>query len=271
MAENKAKAVILLAAALVWTGSLRTLAIIFFRCVDALVLLLTLPGFLWLRFFSPAQKVDFEYGLLSLGMSVALLPPLALLLHRFNALTPTGWEVALAVFCLAAWHYSGRGSMKAGLSRPAEARDAPPSREASRGSRRLLRLSGVALTIAMAVGIARYGALNHRQFAYTELWMLPSQRNDFQRVTIGIRNQEKKPSAYDLELTINGKLIERRSNLLVRNGDTWVEEAPTQFYATSAEQVVEAKLYRTDQPSMVYRHTLLKFVSTGGVSHGVNP
>lgn len=272
MAENKVKAIIVLAIAVVWTASLRTALTTILKCIVALLCIFIIPGVLFIRFLSPSKRGIFEWCLLSLGISVALLSPLALLLHRFNALTPIGWGTALALFCLAAWHYSGRGPVAKTASFDAGEKAVAASSPGARwGGGWVARLSCVVLAIATAVGIARNGALNHRQFAYTEMWMLPSRGNDSQRVTIGVRNEEKQGRSYDLELTLNGKLIERRSSLLVRSGDTWVEEAATQFTETNKEQVVEAKLYRTEQPSLVYRHTLLKFNHVGDVSGTASP
>lgn len=271
MAENKAAPIVLLGAAWAWAASSRELAIVSLRLALALVLLCLLPGFLMLRLFFPSQRLNFEFWFLSLAMSFAILPLIGLVLHPFNALTLQGWIAATSLLCLVAWFYLLRqpDARTASAIHDLDVEEANDERSLLRSPKgllnvgRIVRFGSVALAIVMAIGIARYGAFNHRQFAYTELWMLPSQRNNFQRLTIGVTNQEKQPLSYDLELSLNGKLIQRRSNLIVRNGGTWIEEATAPIDKTGTEQIVEAKLYRTDQPSLLYRHTLLKFVAEG--------
>jgi uncharacterized membrane protein len=229
------------------------------RAVGAIVLVFVLPGFLLLRFLAPQRKLDFELSLLSVAMSVALLPPLALVLNRFKALSPSGWGVGLALLCLAAWAFRRRDLPGAPFEKAEELRR-PVVIATLRLLRpgRVIRLSVVVLMITMAVGTARYGALNQRQFAYTEFWMLPSEKGDYRRLKIGVRNEEKRLVNYDLEISLNSRVFERR-HLIVRNGDTWLNETTAPNDQSEEEQVIQAKLYRSDDPSMLYRQALLRF------------
>jgi uncharacterized membrane protein len=229
------------------------------RAVGAIVLVFVLPGFLLLHVLARQRKLDFELSLLSVAMSVALLPPLALVLNRFNALSPSGWGVGLALLCLAAWAFRRRDVPGAPFENAEEPRrQLVIAAPALLRPGRVIRLSVVALMITMAVGVARYGALNQRQFAYTEFWMLPSEKGDYRRLKIGVRNEEKSVVSYDLEISLNSRVFERR-HLIVRNGDTWLKETTAPNDQSEEEQVIQAKLYRSDDPSMLYRQALLRF------------
>ncbi|TIT85084.1 MAG: hypothetical protein E5W59_25895, partial [Mesorhizobium sp.] len=45
----------------------------------------------------------------------------------------------------------------------------------------------------------------HREFKYTEFWLLPWASAGSGRITVGIRSAETQPQRFDLEITLDGQ------------------------------------------------------------------
>jgi uncharacterized membrane protein len=238
-----------------------------FRPVLAAALVFVLPGLLLLRNLRPRPRPSFENVILSLGTSVALVIVLALVLHRFNALSPSGWWVLLPACCLAAWLLSHR---KAGAAPEAPRQESqmapgeqPPVPGIAFNGYQVASLATVVALVAFAIVTARNGALAHQQFAYTEFWITPFDGRDHHRVVVGVHNKEKQPVSYDLELTLNDKIVARHPNLVLADNEQIVEQMTAPDDGTSPEQRIEARLYRNGSQPILYRRVSLSQQTAG--------
>jgi hypothetical protein len=226
-----------------WTASI-------LRALATVPLLLFLQGFLVLGAFMPRRQVDFEFVVLSIGMSMVSTILLGLLLHAFHAMNHYGWAIGSGVVCTGAvsWsRFSGGGKSRASLL--------PTAMPIVRGA--LIACLGiVGAMLAGAIVLARYGAVNHRQFAYTDLWILPYDAQSTQRVTVGIRNKEQRSSNYALELLANGRVLVRWPQFSLADNEERIEQVPIPIIL-GLNQRVEARLYETGDPHRLYRRAWL--------------
>lgn len=229
-----------------------------FRPALAVALVFVLPGFLLLQNFRPQPTPSFENAILTLGVSVALVIVLALVLHRFNALAPSGWALLLPAFCLGAWLLSRRNAVDA----QAAPEGAPRCRLAINPYQAASLLTVCAL-VAFALVTARNGALAHQQFAYTEFWITPYDGRDHHRVVVGVHNKERQTVSYDLELTLNGKIVARHPNLVLADNEQIVEQMTAPDDEASPEQRIEARLYRNGSQPVLYRRVSLSEPTVG--------
>jgi uncharacterized membrane protein len=226
-----------------WTASI-------LRALATIPLLLFLQGFLVLRALMPRRQVDFEFVVLSIGMSITSTMLLGLLLHAFHAMNHYGWAIGSGAVCIgaASWsRFSGGGKSRASVL--------PTAMPGVRGAA-IVCLGIVGALFAGAIVVARYGALNHRQFAYTDLWILPSDGQSMERVTVGIRNKEQRPSNYALELLANGKVLVRWPRFSLADNEERIEQVPIPMIL-DINQPVEARLYETGDPERLYRRAWL--------------
>ncbi|MGX5844811.1 hypothetical protein ACWGTI_29335 [Mesorhizobium sp. ArgA1] len=119
-----------------------------------------------------------------------------------------------------------------------------------------LRLwQGAALMLAVLVATGAYALAvrdeaAHREFKYTEFWLLPSASGAPGRITVGIRSAETQAQRFDLEITLDGQPLAVFRSVAVAPGDTWAREIPVPALAT--RQRAEARLYRPED-SRLYR------------------
>jgi uncharacterized membrane protein len=229
-----------------------------FRPALAVALIFVLPGYLLLRNFRPRPTPSFENAILTLGLSVAVVIVLALVLHRFNALAPSGWGLLLPAFCLAAWLLSRRNAAAAQA-----ASEEAPRRGLAITPYQAASLAIVVALVGFALVTARNGALAHQQFAYTEFWITPYDGRDHHRVVVGVHNKEKQPVSYDLELTLNGKIVARHPNLILADNEQIVEQMTAPDDETNPEQRIEARLYRNGSQPVLYRRVSLSKQTVG--------
>ncbi len=230
------------------------------RSAGAMLLVFILPGFLLLRISEPRQKTGFETAIVALGMSVASVVALGLALHPLGALTPIGWILALFSLGLAGWlHLRRRANIQGAPALPGPSPAFVANREALMNGGQFVRLACAALLVIASIVLAQQGALNHRQFNYTELWLLPRDGQSHQNVTIGIKNEEKRQMTYLLELTLNGAVIERSANLVLGPSEERIVQRAVPVDAAKSEQRVEARLYTGDGHGhpVLYRRTFL--------------
>ncbi len=209
--------------------------------------LLFLPGFLLLRTLRPKQEISFEFVVLSVGMSIVATIVFALVLHAFNAVTAVGWGAALSILALVALLRSFLVASDWAL----------PRRLAFEWSGAVV--VGFVLVVVLLTGgiaLARYGAVTHRQFTYTDLWLVPSAGDGDERVTVGVRNKEQTSSGYDLEVLVNGSLLMRWSDLYLADNDEWVQQVPISAPVEPGQRI-EARLYNHAVPFKVYRDVWL--------------
>ncbi|MBV9569106.1 MAG: hypothetical protein JO172_13310 [Hyphomicrobiales bacterium] len=114
--------------------------------------------------------------------------------------------------------------------------------------------SAIVIT-ACAVVLARQMAIAHREFAFTQMWILPDAASA-ERFTIGVQNFEKAADRYELEVRLDENVILRRS-LALREGESWVSDLDVPI-ARDAAHKVEARLFMADDSQRVYRRVWIR-------------
>jgi uncharacterized membrane protein len=244
-----------LTSALLWPFQPVEWLIAMLRALVIIPVLLFLQGFLVLRAVMPRRVVDFEFIVFSIGMSLSVTVVLGLVLHFFNALTSFGWTVALVTVCAGAKIWSrkfGNGDPLINV----------PRLPAFMATRTTVACLGIVATLFTgSLALARYGAVNQREFAYTELWIRPTDDHSFGVVTVGIGNREQRPVSYVLELLANGKEFVRSPQFSLADDEERVRQIPVSL-PLMPDGRIEARLYRADEPQRLYRQAWLSNTAT---------
>lgn len=229
------------------------------RAALAIPLVLVLPGYAVLLMMSPRHVKGLEGICYVVGLSMSIGIATGYFLNHFGALNASGWAQALTTICLAA---AGASSLK---QNEPTIFVLPHSAGLLVGARPLLRqpfgrrFALLAASLAMtgtAVSVASRGAESLREFKYTELWIAPSQAARKDEFQLGIRNMEGHPARYGLEVTADGKLISKWDAIDLGDGSTW-GEISSAFLGLKKKTRVEARLFRLDDPSRLYRQAWL--------------
>jgi uncharacterized membrane protein len=250
VANSLARFVIFACIALLWAAGVAPWLPTFVRLCAILPLVLFLPGFLLLRRLFPQRAVDFESIVLCVGTSVASTIVFGLVLHWCNALNASGWGAAVTLVALAALAQSLFGARQQGGESLFAASSLRPA------GAWIASLGLVVVLLTGGISLAKYGAENHRQFTYSELWMLGENHHSDGRVTIGVKNDEQKPSVYDLEVLVNDKLLVRYPSFRLAEDEQLVKQVPIPV-DLGIGQRVEARLYNHDAPFRIYRRAWL--------------
>jgi uncharacterized membrane protein len=194
---------------------------------------------------------------LSVGLSLAVLPALALLLNALPwGLRP--WPIAIALMLwigLCGWV----ALLRRGLA-PAGAADTAPALNPAGwwGAARRLRprqLAGaLAIVVVLAAGALALAA-SDPSARLTEFYALGAagQAEDYPRqvapgepvqLRLGIANHEGAPGSYRVELRASGQLLGQAGSIALDDGATW--EAPLSFALAGAgdDQQVDVLLFR---------------------------
>lgn len=234
-------AAILSPSSIVLTPDLSQLALVG-RWVGAMLLLFFAPGFALVR----ATLVENIPGLwvfvLSLGLSVALTIVAGILLDTAGHLNPQALVIALASVTIFAAVVAKR------LGRRLLPRIPRPVRGFGKADTMMVCLALVLATAGVLV--ARRGAEHHREFTFTQFWMLPVSDWDSTLATLGIANHEGVTTRYDVDILIDGRLIERRTGIEIRNGGEHIAEL---MLPLRPSQKAEAWLFKNGNHREVYR------------------
>ena len=215
-------------------------------------LVLALPGWAVLDAALPRERgAGLERAASAVGLSLALAVLCGLALDRVGLLTPAGWSGSLGGFTLAAWA-TGR---VARLAAPRRGLDHVPSwRMPSRASGWATALLAPALALAgAAIWTARQGALAHREYAFTEFWLVPSGPGS---AVLGLRNLEKAEAGYAVQIMAGADVVGRWPPITLGPGETATRTVPVDALP-GAPRRMEAWLYRSDRPDTVYRKVWL--------------
>jgi uncharacterized membrane protein len=250
VADNRAIFVAIVSVVLIWVGSWTEWLPSIVRLLAIMPFVFFFPGFLLLRVLLPKKEVDFECLILSIGMSLAATIAFGLILHSLNAMNSVGWGVVVTLVVLGALLSTSPRGRAQNLSSFFlwSARGFNGASIACFGI--------VAVLVTGEIALASYGSANHRQFAYTELWMVPFDGRSNERVTIGVRNKEQKRSSYDLEVLVDDKLLVRWSQFDLSEDEEWIKQLPIPMVLKFGQRV-EARLYNRDVPLRLYRRVWL--------------
>jgi uncharacterized membrane protein len=221
------------------------------RALVGLPLIFYLPGYVIFRAaFVPPPATGLTGMVFAAGLSMVVTVFCGFALHLTGGLTPEGWLLALGGVTLAggcvAFLRTGRSSFS---------QRTPVSYPALGAIPATMMVCAVAIT-AGAVMLVRESALAHPEFAYTELWMVPA-ADSSQVVTIGIKNRERTPSGYDLQVTLDDRIVMVRRSILLRVGESWTFDLALKMRSHAAHKA-EARLFKDGDDELVYRRVWLR-------------
>jgi uncharacterized membrane protein len=219
------------------------------RVIAGLLLVGYLPGHTILRVIDPEQRRDLTGVVFAAGLSIAVTVACGLLLNLIGPLTPARWAMALGAVTVLA---SGVASMR---NRHQAATPHRPIGIPTLRAGQAVMLACTGLIVVATVVWTRHDLLAHPEFAYTELWMVPGERSG--AVTIGIRNVERVPSSYDLEVTLDDGLVATRRSIALVVGESWISDFALPMREDETH-TAEARLYRHGHDRAVYRRVWLK-------------
>ena len=218
------------------------------RAVVSAPLVLFLPGYTTIiaAFGEKLSKV--ETMVFAVGLSLAIVVLSGLALHLVGFLSPLGWALTLGTITLiGAGFISFEGKPAASLAPVLDRRE-------------LAMAGGSCLIALVALYQARSGYLSHREFAFTEFWLVPSSTATDFNYTLGFTNHEQAPALYDVEVRLDGRLIAMWSALGLGEDESWTKQLHLPFKATrTKEQRAEAFLYKSSSPGQIYRKVWASF------------
>ncbi len=264
---------VLCLAILLWApGSLLDLA-------AAAPLVFYLPGWALLRAFGAEPGGRFESAVLSVALSLAIVVIVGVLLNFAGSIDTPEWLASLGLITFGACAVSlvrARRTKATGLV------EAAPSRARS-AELRPRDLQAIALAVglgAAAIASSVFLRLHFHEFYYTQLWIVP-QPNAPDNFVVGLHSAEAGEESYAVDLLVDRHLVQSWHDVSLKPGQTWTTtfrwvgfgnypravrplketEKGRETKATISERVglgavprVEALVYRSKDPSVVYRH-----------------
>lgn len=243
-------------------------------------LLFYLPGWAVLRAVDAEPDGWFEKTVLTVTLSMAIVIIAGLALHPTDSITRSGWLVALGAIILVACMVSLARRRPSASLRPVEVSQARPLWPSYRPWHVAIMAAAVVVTAA-AVALSIVTAFRHREFYYTQTWIVPKQGAPGQ-VVLGLRNEEGRDESYAIELLVDHHLVQTWSEVSLKPGEIWTTTFEWAGYgvypravpplrdstigqgaprATISERVglganpqVEALVYRSSSRSVIYRH-----------------
>lgn len=222
------------------------------RALCTLPLVLVLPGYTLVEAVFPVNTLEgIERLLFSLGISIAVAIVCGLVLNWTPwGLQATAWAISLGGVTLGAHTVAAR--RRAGAACAARQSHIQIQLDA-----RPWILFGVAVAIAAgAIVVARAGAARQQSPGFTQLWMVPSGTTDRPAARLGVRDMETRVERVRLRITLGRRVVREWPLLTLHPGGTW-ETALALPTTWSSATPVEAKLYRSDDPTVVYSRVVL--------------
>lgn len=217
------------------------------RMILGWVLVLLLPGLAITGATFAGRRIGAAERLLfSLGLSLAIGALGGIILNWLPfGIETASWAILLGVIALTAG-----GVWLVRRQRPLMVtRDQSPRALGIRG--RLMLALAIAV-VAAAGGIAVVAVAKQPSSGFSQLWMLPAGGVDHPSVLLGMKSGETRPTRYTLDLVQSGVLLSEWHSAEVAPGQEWhVTIALPPSIKTPG--TVEAHLYRTDAPDVVYR------------------
>jgi uncharacterized membrane protein len=218
------------------------------KTVAAVPLVMYLPGSSVIR----AARMDWHHDLrgiaLAVGLSMAIAVLGGLVIELLNALSLNGWAVLL-------------GSVVLLASVVSSVRSRQPTMPVTPNAKKLTSVQWTmygtaALVMLASVGLARVGAVNHHEYAFTEFWMVPKGAVGGNIITVGVSNSEKAKTTYDVVLFADDATVARMPSVTLLPGESWSEDVFLNGQLARAARV-QAWLFRSDAPHDVYRKVWL--------------
>ena len=171
------------------------------------------------------------------GLSIGVIAMIGLALNVMPAGLQTGSWLAIVVIMLVA-----------GMAiRPRQLAWRPMAGVLARHELFLLGIGASVLVLAYLV--ARFAASVPTE-SFTQLWLIPSAASE-SSVELSVRNEEREPVGYRLEVRRNGAVVRDWEEILLSPGESW-----TRTVSVGSGRLL-ARLYLLTDPERVYRHTTL--------------
>ena len=220
------------------------------RTLLGLPLVFYLPGRTVLSAAFHGQVRGLSAAVFAVGLSLAVTIFCGFALHFVGGLTPDGWMMALSLATLTA---CGAAYLTG--------RDRPFPADASTGSPALHAIAAAAIGCAVlmaagAVVLSSRQAISHPEFAYTQMWMVPYAGSPG-TFTVGVKNVERGASLYDLEVTLDGRVVVMRRSISLQAGETWTSDISLPM-GHGEPHTAEARLFRDGNDGLVYRRVWLR-------------
>jgi uncharacterized membrane protein len=237
------------------------------RLLLGLPLALLLPGYALTAALFPGRALDgTDRALFTLGLSLSAAILYGFVLNRTPwGLRPESWAVILSnivlgssLIAFARRHFSS--------ARSASATDDQPAQTAQSGAAARPRLSlgvgqglllGLAIAvIAGAVLLARGEAALRPAPEVIQLWMLPGDAAESPTLRVGLNSVGPAAGDFRLQIERGGYIVREWPSLTVTPGQHW-EEMLTLSGRQPGSGAFEARLYRAEEPNVVYRRVAL--------------
>jgi uncharacterized membrane protein len=233
--------------------------------VLGVLLVLALPGYaVAAALFPVAALAMLDRVLVSLGLSMAMTILTGVVLGLTNVpLSPASWAAGLLLVTVVASVISWRSVPVVGHVRRAASSLGTRGLATSRPRipRRDVALFGLAVVcVAVALAIARIGALNAPSQGFTQLWMVQGEGNVVQ---VGVSNHEGAPTKYRLVLRTPSGQVAEWPSIELNVGEQWTSDAQVPNTAPN----LELDLYLAERPDSIYRQV----VWGSGASPAISP
>jgi uncharacterized membrane protein len=203
-----------------------------------------------------------ERFMLSLGLSLSALVLGGLLLHFLpTGLAPEAWAVLIFWITVGAslialyrrWGADWIGGVLGRISSPAQALHTFNAGLSKTGPVGVGFLAAALLLVFASVGLARQPAPQEAYDGYSMLWLVPDQVGS--GAQLGVRSMEFESRTYRVDLISGETVLQIWENLTLQPRQEWTTDVDLSSLPQGG--VVEARLFRLDQPETVYRQTRL--------------
>jgi len=154
-------------------------------------------------------------------------------LHLVAMLNSTGWPIVLGGVTL--------------LLLPFAVWSDPSGQRVPAFDKRQRRsLCGAAALAISALLLSGYGYTQHREFRFTELWMVPAGGSLY---AVGFANKELQPATYDLDVLSKDGVIASWNGIVLANGKTWerIIDLPIKVNVSNEQRFI-ARLHDRSDP-----------------------
>lgn len=247
--------------------------------LGAAPLVFALPGWAIMLALGVRPKGWIESAVLTATISLAVVVLAGLCLNLSSDITRSGWLAALGTVtllaCVASLAVAAPVHLT-GLSTTGEAGETGAWYRVGTAA----MFAAAAGLVAVAIATAALGAARHREFYYTQLWIVPKEDAP-DEVVIGLRSAERGEESYAIDLLVDHRLVQTWSNVTLKEGETWTTafrwaglgmypraREPTQQSTPNANESldpilrrtalgamprVEALVYRANNRAAIYR------------------
>jgi|SRR5579864_1198974 len=143
-----------------------------------------------------------------------------------------------------------------------------PVKKQGTTARRVSLKEGTLLGLAIVVAALAFWLSLTRppqpQPIFTQFWMLPASAGKSCAILIGVHSFEAGSENYRIEVTSNGKQVAVWPSITLATQQEWSYQLAVSLVGAADGAVVDARLYRQDQPGKIYREVHVTLRGCGG-------